>query len=395
MQEAQQENVSPIPQDPKKKLGRIEAELNERFLEREEQIRGLMCALLAEENVLLLGLKGAAKTQLAGALCQALEGARYFKSLLSRFSTPEQLLGPYSVKGFENDAYRRKTAGYLPEADIAFIDETFKANSAVLNELLPILEERVFFDDGQEKPIPLKMVVGASNELPHDRRELDALWDRFMVRMDVSYLTDAAFRKLLTSVSSRQAAPAGGALPTSLTPVELASLRSEVAAMDITAVMEPLIEIRRRLGEARITASDRRYVKSLKIVAAQALMSGKPAATEEDLSVLASVLWEEPSQARQVRKIIMEIANPALGTALDLMDEAQEIYEKALSAAEEEKTSAGTDANSSLKRIQNRLLGLRTDASTAGRGTERIDASLARVQAMIKEVLDDCLGLSI
>lgn len=389
-----QENVSAIPQDPKKKLERIEAELNEVFLEREEQIRGLLCALLAEENVLLLGLKGAAKTRLAGALCESLDGASYFKSLLSRFSTPEQLLGPYSVKGLENDSYTRKTAGYLPGADVAFVDEIFKANSAVLNELLPVLEDRVFFDDGREKPVPLKMLVGASNELPHDRRELDALWDRFMVRMEVSYLSDAAFCRLLTSASfGRAGSPA--AARTRLTPAELEALRSRVARTDTTAVIEPLIEIRRRLGEARIVASDRRYVKSLKVVAAQALMSGRDAAMEEDLQILADVLWEEPSQSRQVRKVVMEIANPALGAALDLMDEAQEIYEKALSAAEEEKTAAGTDANSNLKRIQNRLLSLRTEALTADRSTERIDASLARVQAMIKEVLDECLGLNL
>ena len=402
--------------DPRAKLAAIEAGLNERFLEREEEVRGLLCALLAGENALLLGLKGAAKTQLASSLCHAIEGASYFQSLLSRYSTPEQILGPYSIKALENDSYSRKTDGYLPTADLAFIDEIFKANSAILNELLPVLEERQFFDDGRAKKIPLKMVIGASNELPHDRQELDALWDRFMVRLDVSYLSDDAFRKLIsrgsggasvagaTTGAGTVTGTANGAPPAApgtsiegltLEKEELASLRDGVASMDTTALVEPLIEIRRRLTEARIPVSDRRYVKSLKIAAAQALLTGRTSATAEDLSILSNVLWTEPSHIREVRRVVMEVASPQLGTALDLMDEAQEVREQALSAAEEEKTAAGQEANAKLKRIQDRLLALRSEAAAAGHEVARIDGFTAAAQRMIKEVLEQCLGLSI
>lgn len=215
---------------PAQKLAAIERELNRTFLEREEQIRGLLCALLASENVLLLGLPGAAKSALIRDLCERVSGGgRYFRTLLTRFSTPEQILGPWSVQGLANDSYTRKSAGYLPEADLAFVDEIFKANSAVLNELLPILNEREVFTDGSFQRIPLKMVVGASNEMPHDRNELDALWDRFMVRFTVSYLSDAAFRDLISPAASGSHA-AGP--KTRLGEDDLASLRRGVESLD-------------------------------------------------------------------------------------------------------------------------------------------------------------------
>ncbi len=168
----------------REKLLDVEEELSELFFERKEEIRGLLVGLLSREHVLLLGPPGAAKSELAEELCSRIvwdgEGGRigYFRWLLSRTSTPEELFGPVSLRALEGDSYRRKTKGKLPEARIAFLDEVFECNSAVLNGLLSVLNERLFFNDGEPTPIPLEMVVAASNEPPAEREELEALFDR-------------------------------------------------------------------------------------------------------------------------------------------------------------------------------------------------------------------------
>jgi MoxR-like ATPase len=396
MQPSPQDNISPL-YDPKSKIQQVEWELNELFLEREEAIRALLCALLTSENAVLLGPPGTAKSQLSRAICSTVTGWTYFRGLLSRFSTSEQILGPFSTRAMkDDDAFRRKTASYLPEAKIAFIDEIFKANSAILNELLPVLEEKEFFDDGQMKPIPLKMLVGASNEMPRDRNELGALWDRFTVRINVSNISDPAFESLQRDACRpRSARITERATSTRLTEDEFALLSEQVQEMDATGVAPVLAELRRKLREQNIRTSHRRDLKLVRLVCAQALLSGRDAPGEEDLSILTNVLWDDPAQAPAVRKVVMKIANPSLNAAIDLMDEANELYQKAISAPEEEKTAAGTDANSNLKRVQNRLLDLRKEASADGRSTGQIDAYLDRARAMNKEVMTECLGIDI
>ena len=187
----------------REKLLKVEEELSGLFFEREEEIRGLLVGLLSQEHVLLLGPPGAAKSELAEELCSRIAwngecGVGYFRWLLSRTSTPEELFGPVSLRALEEDSYRRKTKGKLPEARIAFLDEVFECNSAVLNGLLSVLNERLFFNDGEPTTIPLEMVIAASNEPPEERKELEALFDRFLLRYVVSYVReDESFEALL------------------------------------------------------------------------------------------------------------------------------------------------------------------------------------------------------
>lgn len=391
-------NVRAIQEDPLRAIQRIEKELNDLFLEREEIIRALLCSLITSENAVLLGPPSTGKSRLSRAVCSAVTGGRFFRAQLTRFSTPEELLGFFSTHAMrDEDAFRRKSAGYLPEATIAFVDEVFKPSSALLNVLLPVLEEKEVFDEGRMKPIPLKMFVGASNEMPRDRTELDALWDRFTVRIMVPPISEGALAKLQLEAckprSARVADNAASATPTTISEEALRTLSEQVEEMDATAIAPALAEVRARLEDQSIPASARRHLKLVRLVCAQALLSGRSEPTPEDLAVLTHVLWNDPGQARAVRREVMRVANPSLNTAIDLMDEAAEVHAKAMGAPEDEKTSAGTDANTSLKKIQNRLLDLREEAQTAGRAPEKIDAYLKRVGEMNKEVMADCLGL--
>ncbi|MCI0481216.1 MAG: AAA family ATPase, partial [Candidatus Dadabacteria bacterium] len=156
------------------KLKKIRSDLKSRYFERDDVIDGAFCALLTGSHLLLIGPPGTAKSQLANEICRKITGARYFQWLLTKFTTPEELFGAVSLKGLENDEYRRVTAGKLPEAHIAFLDEVFKASSSILNTLLTIMNERIFYNGTEKVRIPLISLFGASNELPSEEDELEA-----------------------------------------------------------------------------------------------------------------------------------------------------------------------------------------------------------------------------
>lgn len=229
--------------DVRQTLLTIEQELNQVHFERQEVIRGLLVALLARQHVILLGPPGTGKSRLARDLCQRVQG-RFFEWQLTRMSTPEELFGPISLQGLQQDRYRRIPAGKLPEADIAYLDETFKASSAILNTLLAAMNERLFFNDGQAVPMPLEMLIGASNELPEDREELGALWDRFLLRYVVDYVrTPAAFQALL-------GVPVTPPVPTTLPLAVLAQAQTAVAQVDPRPVLGLLATLRQELAKA-------------------------------------------------------------------------------------------------------------------------------------------------
>ncbi len=379
----------------REKLLKVEEELSGLFFERKEEIRGLLVGLLSKEHVLLLGPPGAAKSELAEELCSRIvwEGrgrVSYFRWLLSRTSTPEELFGPVSLRALEEDSYRRKTKGKLPEARIAFLDEVFECNSAVLNGLLSVLNERLFFNDGEPTPIPLEMVVAASNEPPAEREELEALFDRFLLRYVVSYVReDGSFEALLRRESE---APSRR---TRIATSELLEAQEEAQRVDASGMLPTVALLRRELSEAGVPVSDRRYAKSLKLLRANAYLEGRREVADEDLLLLANVLWAEPEQIREVRKKVMVLASPELSEAQDLLEEAREIHKKATSVSGERAAEEGQEANAKLRELTNRLLTLRNDAERVSRGTEKIDEALSLVVEMNREVIHRWLGITI
>ena len=190
------------------------ARISDNLVEREEESRLVVLGCAAGEHVLFLGAPGTAKSALGRRLANIC-GGLFFQRLLTRFTTPEELFGPLSLRALENDEYKRRTDGFLPKATVAFLDEIFKANSAILNTLLTILNERTFDNGaGNREECPIRCVIAASNELP-ESDELDALFDRFLLRKEGE--PPALMRSMLTDLLTPQVHSTHVSSPASLT----------------------------------------------------------------------------------------------------------------------------------------------------------------------------------
>src|SRR5699024_4005719 len=172
------------------KLKEIKNALNNKFIEREKEVEAILIALLSKEHMLMIGPAGTAKSALSAELSNIIDGTQYFQWLLTKFSTPEEVFGALSLKDLENGVYKRNTTSKMPEAHLVFLDEIFKANSAILNSLLTLINERLFYNNGQAVSSALMSVIGSSNEYPEEGEGLEALFDRFLLRFEVDYIGD-------------------------------------------------------------------------------------------------------------------------------------------------------------------------------------------------------------
>lgn len=371
-----------------KKFLQLEQELNSCFLEREEIIRGLLVAIIAKGNLLLLGAPGAAKTALAETLAKQL-GGRFFSRLLTKVSAPEELFGPLSLKALENDQYTRVTTGKMPEADIAVIDEVFKCNSAVLNTLLPILNERVYFaDSAQPVPIPLQVLVGLSNELPDGGAdgELSALWDRFELRYIVNYIKEEKnFAKMLKLSGTKPT--------TSISLQEVTAAQEAAGKIKIAEdIVNALVRLWKELKSQGFVISDRRFRICLRFLKAHAWLEGRTEVAEDDMVILVPLLWTEPEHIKQIRKIVLGFANPLVVKANEIFDGVVELQAKLKTAPDGvERTTLATEANHKCKVAQKMLDGLVKQAKAEGKATIKMMERLSQVKAINEEIVNTYL----
>lgn len=368
--------------------------LKSQFLEREEVIDGMLCAALAGEHVLLVGAPGSAKSALVGSFSKMVEGANYFEWLLGKFTVPEELFGPISLQALKEEKFKRVTTGKLPEAHVCFLDEVFKASSSILNTLLPVLNERKFYNNGTPMHVPLRMVVGASNELP-DGAELAALYDRFLVRFAVDYL-----EKSDNWVRMIMGVPKGHTVTISLADWDAAREEVQEIKIDQGAAQE-LHKLREKLKKDHsIVLSDRRWKQCVGLLRAAAWLSGESEILEDHFAVLAPALWEERGQIEAVDKVCKDAAGSTANEAQRVI----EIVEKALATlpplpltekATKEVQDQMVAAHREGARAQARLKELITMAKT-DRAKKTAAAALAKVEnqlAPMRQAMREALGL--
>lgn len=360
------------------KFAALRAEMRAVFFERNDVIDGLLTAIVAGEHALLLGPPGTAKSLSSAVACQAIDAAEYFERLLTKFSTPEEVFGPPSVRELkENDRYVRHTRGKLPEAHIAFVDECFKANSSILNSMLTIINEREFDNDGRQA-VPLITMIGASNELP-DGSDLEALFDRFLFRYWVGYIQDRDNMKAMLLAPHP-------AIKTRMTLDDVRSAQAAAELVDFPDIMvNTLLDVKAATEGAGVRASDRRWKKIVKALRAYAWLHGDSAVNADHFDLLADLMWREPKERPALVQEIGRVANPLAAKATQLLDAAKEMFRNIPDPITTKKvtylTAAG-EANAAFEAMESELTTL--IQSNPGK-SRRLEDALSEVETMHKQ----------
>jgi len=275
--------------------------LKRAFVGKDEIIDLMGVCLVAGENLFLLGPPGTAKSALVFELGRRLSG-RTFEYLLTRFTEPNELFGPFDIRKLRDGELVTNTEGMLPEASLVFLDELLNANSAILNSLLGVLNERVFRRGRETRPLPTLMVVGASNRLPEEDA-LGALFDRFLMRVPCENVPGEHLGEVLEAGWRLDAAARDGRAALDIEDVR--RLHRTLHTVDLSDVRPIVIDLVERLRHAGIAISDRRAVKLQRLIAASALLSGRDRARASDVWVF-RYIWDTVEQQEVLASVVQE-----------------------------------------------------------------------------------------
>ncbi|MCA8961854.1 MAG: AAA family ATPase, partial [Planctomycetes bacterium] len=282
--------------------------MKQRFVGKSEIIDLLGIALVAGENLFLLGPPGTAKSALVREFARRIAG-RSFEYLLTRFTEPNEIFGPFDIRRLREGELVTNTTNMLPEADLVFLDELLNANSAILNSLLTVLNERVLRRGLETFELAVLSVIGASNRLPEDEA-LGALFDRFLIRVRCDNVEPERLADVLDAGwRLERARPID---PSGVTPDAIRSLAALVSRVDLSVLREDYVSWIARVRQAGIPISDRRAVKLQRLVAASAILCGRSEARHSDLWVLRHT-WDTEEQ----EEILASIVDHALVSATD------------------------------------------------------------------------------
>jgi len=290
-------------------------EMNKGIYEKETEIALSLLAAIAGESIIILGPPGVAKSMIARRLKCAFKDARNFEYLMSRFSTPDEIFGPVSISLLKSsDKYERTIEGYLPSADVVFLDEIWKAGPAIQNTLLTVINEKLFRNGEKEIHLPLKLFVAASNELPAQGEGLEALWDRFLIRLESGSIKGQEnFEHMLLDGNDKNDVASGNEWQiTSEEYEQWTKLIQEVNISDM--LLKRIHVIRKALGSVTITSSDerrsiyvsdRRWKKIVKLLRTSAFLQDRKKADLVDLLPIYHCLWNEPDECPDIRRIVI------------------------------------------------------------------------------------------
>jgi MoxR-like ATPase len=357
----------------RKKFATARKELSSALIERDEEVDLVLAALLANEHVLLVGPPGCAKSLLLDSLL-SWTGGKKFSILFTKFTVPEECFGPVSITALKEDKYVRVTAGKLPEADYAFLDEVMKASSAILNTLLKILNERVHdAGDGIVRKVPLKLCVAASNEWPSPDtgKELAALVDRFLLRKSVHPIRSRTSRERLLWTADHTPK-----LSTTIVSDEVEEARRAVTVLPWSREAKEALEtVLTELVKEGIRPGDRRQFKTVNVVRAFAFLNGADEVRPEHLEVAQHSLWDSPEeQPQKVTQVIARIANPTGMRVTQLLLEVESV----LAATDVRNLADAAKAAAKLGEIDRQM------ASLSGNG--RVEKARAYLKDQLKKL---------
>lgn len=339
---------------------------NSNLFERSDEIKNILACLIAGQHAFFLGLPGVAKSLMITTIMACCDDARVFIRLMTSQTTNEEVFGPLDFMALKDGDIKYKTDGFLADTEVAFLDECFKANSQTLNALLTAMNERKFDDGNARVDIPLISMFGASNELPQDD-SLKALYDRFMVRMDVKPLADDRnFARLLTFKPS----PA----PKILNVETILQAREEASQIDISELIPEIVKLKHMIEHdaslaGQVYVSDRRWREMIKFLKARIWMEGGNV-SELSLTYLLDCLWEKPEQREAIAKVLSRFIPESLNSFNDK-------YDQATFLVDEIQTCALHDVASNykqLKQLVNEMkVVMQTDPSLVGLMSEKMD----------------------
>lgn len=291
-------------------------------LERDEALALSLLSAMAGESIFLLGLPGVGKSMIARRLKTAFKDATVFEYLMSRFSTPDEIFGPVSISKLKDeDVYERVTSGFLPEAEVVFLDEIWKAGPAIQNSLLTVLNEKIFLNGNREMHLPLKGMIAASNELPAREEGLEALWDRFLIRYVVEPIENPENFRLLLRLGSEPEFRRVFSPFSKEDCLKVTEVSRLVEVPDI--VLDCIVDLHEKMrskanaadpetGEvpeenAGYYISDRRWSKCIGVLRTSACLNGRKEVDYSDLLLLAHMLWNDDAQIEEVRQLTAEV----------------------------------------------------------------------------------------
>lgn len=296
------------------KIKRLLEHLSQGLYEREEVVKLALLTSIAGESLFLLGPPGVGKSLIARRLKYAFREARSFEYLMTRFSTPEEVFGPVSIKKLkEEDKYERKTEAYMPGANLVFLDEIWKASSSIQNALLTIINEKVYRNGEQEIEVELKSLITASNELPPEGENFGPLYDRLLLRYPMKGVKNSrSFLRMITSTEQVYEDP----VPESykLTSGELEEWDAKIQAVRVEDEVLSVIQIirqkiedynqKQRSEADQIRVYDRRWKKIVRLLRTSAFLHGRSKVDLMDCFLMTHALWNKPEQYEPVGEII-------------------------------------------------------------------------------------------
>ena len=280
-------------------LNQVLRHIKQTFVGKDEIIDLMGICLVGRENLFLLGPPGTAKSAMVRELAKLLEG-KTFEYLLTRFTEPNELFGPFDIRKLREGELLTNTEGMLPEATLIFLDELLNANSAILNSLLMVLNEKIFRRGKETRDLPALMIVGASNHLPEDEA-LQALFDRFLMRVRCDNVDPELMPNVLEAgwkLEQRN----GMEAPT-ISAEEILALQNMITTVDLQEILPAYIALIQKLRNAGIKVSDRRAIKLQRLIAASALLCQRQKAILSDMWVLRHI-WDVEEQMEVIESIV-------------------------------------------------------------------------------------------